>query len=96
MNGVLDADEAVAGDCIADVDADTNLILVEELNRRGRARFRQTHFFTAKINGALSENHQFQISGFGNRAPSTATSTAWPATRRPRCTRPATAPTTSR
>lgn len=66
MNGVLDADEAVAGDCIADVDADTNLILVEELNRRGRARFRQTHFFTAKINGALSENHQFQISGFGN------------------------------
>lgn len=74
-NGVLDADEAIAGDCVPDriKDADgnnTDFFDQEEVAgaRTSRGRFRQTHFFTGKINGALSENHQFQISGFGNPA----------------------------
>ena len=72
-NGVLDADEAVAGDCVADFtkdenNRDTSFLAQEEVTgaRTSRARFRSTQFFTAKINGAISENHQFQISGFGN------------------------------
>ncbi|MBK9034034.1 MAG: TonB-dependent receptor [Myxococcales bacterium] len=67
MNGVLDANEAIAGDCIADMTPENkDFFAQEEISRSARARFRQTHFFTAKINGAVSENHQFQISGFGN------------------------------
>ncbi len=61
-NRQIDVDQ----DGVPDVDEDTGLLQVEEVNRNDRARFLQTHFFTAKINGAVSENHQFQISGFGN------------------------------
>lgn len=75
MNGVLDADEAIATDCLPDnvLDEDgnsTGFFAQEEVpgTRVSRGRFRQTHFFTGKINGALSENHRFQISGFGNPA----------------------------
>ena len=75
MNGVLDADEAIAGDCVPDRvkdedGNDTAFFDQEEVDgaRVSRGRFRQTHFFTGKINGALSDNHQFQISGFGNPA----------------------------
>ena len=67
-NGVLDQDEAVAGDCVPDTVEGSVFLAQEEVARRSRSRMRQTHFFTGKINGAVSENHQFQISGFGNPA----------------------------
>jgi hypothetical protein len=38
----------------------------EELGRTPMSTSQQTHFFTGKINGAINQNHQFQISGFGN------------------------------
>lgn len=66
MNDIADPDEQVRGDCIPDRTEETGLLVQEEVARLSRARFRQTHFFTGKINGAVSENHQFQVSGFGN------------------------------
>jgi Carboxypeptidase regulatory-like domain/TonB dependent receptor len=66
MNDILDADEAISGDCIADRNPKTGLSVLEEVSRQSRRRFRNTQFYTAKINGAISDNHQFQISGFGN------------------------------
>ncbi len=38
----------------------------DEVGRSPMSTTSKTHFFTAKINGAISQNHQFQISGFGN------------------------------
>ena len=49
-----------------DVDDATGFLVAEEVARNSLSRTLQTHFFTAKINAALSQNHQFQISGFGN------------------------------
>ncbi len=58
----VDAD----GDGVPDVDPDTGFQVFEELGRSPMSTANQTHFFTAKVNGAISQNHQFQISGFGN------------------------------
>ncbi len=53
-------------DGVPDVDADTGFEIFEELGRSPLSTSTRTHFFTAKVNGALSANHQFQVSGFGN------------------------------
>lgn len=54
------------GDGSADIDPATDLIITEEVARHPYSRNLTTAFFTAKINGAVSENHQFQVSAFGN------------------------------
>jgi hypothetical protein len=53
------------GDGEVDIN-DNGFEVFEELGRTPMSTSQQTHFFTAKINGAISQNHQFQISGFGN------------------------------
>jgi hypothetical protein len=54
------------GDGRADRDEDSGFEIFNELGRSPMSTSSQTHFFTAKINGAVSQNHQYQISGFGN------------------------------
>ncbi len=67
-NGRLDAGETMkTTDCRGDTNANGFTVL-EELGRNDLSRSRQTRYFTAKINGALSPDHQFQISAFGNPA----------------------------
>lgn len=53
-------------DGIPDVDPDTGFTIRQPLSTRDIPRDFQTYYFTAKINGAISQNHQFQISAFGN------------------------------
>lgn len=53
-------------DGVPDVDPETGFEIFNELGRSPMSTSNQTHFFTGKINGALSQDHQFQISGFGN------------------------------
>jgi outer membrane receptor protein involved in Fe transport len=53
-------------DGIPDVDPNTGFTVREEVNSTERANSLTTYFFTAKINGAVSANHQFQVSAFGN------------------------------
>jgi len=49
-----------------DIDPETDLLVTREVGRNPYSRTLKTAFFTAKVNGAVSENHQFQISAFGN------------------------------
>jgi outer membrane receptor protein involved in Fe transport len=58
----VDADN----DGIPDENPATGFTLREELARSNIPRELQTYFFTAKINGAIDQNNQFQISAFGN------------------------------
>ena len=51
---------------IADVDPDTGFAMREPLSQREISTALTTYFYTAKINGAVSPNHQFQVSAFGN------------------------------
>jgi outer membrane receptor protein involved in Fe transport len=53
-------------DGVPDVDPDTGFTVRDELSARDIPRDRQTYYFTAKINGAIDQNNQFQISAFGN------------------------------
>jgi hypothetical protein len=53
-------------DGVADVDPATGFTVRDELSSRDIPRTSQTYFFTAKINGAVNQNNQFQISMFGN------------------------------
>ena len=65
-NGRLDAGETMKNtDCRGDLD-EGGFITREEIYRNELSRNRQTRFFTAKINGAISADHQFQVSAFGN------------------------------
>ena len=65
-NGRLDAGETMKStDCRQDTDAN-GFGVTEELGRNAMSRSRQTRYFTAKINGALTQDHQFQVSAFGN------------------------------
>lgn len=57
----VDAD----GDGIPDLD-DNGFTRREEVSRSQAGRDFKTYFFTAKINGAIDQNNQFQISAFGN------------------------------
>jgi len=53
-------------DGLSDVDPVTGFTRREEVTRRDLVANSATYFFTAKLTGAISSNHQWQISGFGN------------------------------
>ncbi|HVK89289.1 MAG TPA: TonB-dependent receptor [Kofleriaceae bacterium] len=53
-------------DGVPDVNPDTGFIETRELSRSELGSSAQTYFFTAKVNGAVNQNHQFQVSAFGN------------------------------
>ncbi len=53
-------------DGIADIDPATGFTLVDEIERRGIGSTLTTMFYTAKINAAISEDHQAQVSVWGN------------------------------
>jgi outer membrane receptor protein involved in Fe transport len=57
---------AMGGDGIPDQDGDTGFTSREEVSRRDFTTNSTTYFFTAKLTGAISSNHQWQITGFGN------------------------------
>lgn len=59
------------GDGVPDVDPTTGLTQHEEVSRSTTDGNAKTYYFTAKINGAVDQNNQFQISAFGN--PTTGT-----------------------
>jgi Carboxypeptidase regulatory-like domain/TonB dependent receptor len=70
-NGRLDAGETMKPtDCRGDfkvVDGRrTAFTDTEEIGSSSLSRSRQTRFFTAKVNGAISPDHQFQVSAFGS------------------------------
>jgi hypothetical protein len=54
------------GDGAPDVDDETGLTLTDTLSSRDYKLPSRTLYFTAKINGAVTQDHQFQISAFGN------------------------------
>jgi outer membrane receptor protein involved in Fe transport len=49
-----------------DVDDETGLTLADEVTSRDLSRTTTRYYYTAKINGAINQNNQFQISAFGN------------------------------
>jgi hypothetical protein len=53
-------------DGIPDIDPDTGFTIHDEVASRDIPRENKTYYFTAKINGAIDQNNQFQISAFGN------------------------------
>ena len=53
-------------DGVADVDPATGLVKHEEVSRSQTDGSTKTYYFTGKINGAIDQNNQFQISVFGN------------------------------
>lgn len=54
------------GDGLPDVDPDTGFTERREIARSQLPQDAQTYFFTGKINGAVNQNNQFQISVFGS------------------------------
>jgi outer membrane receptor protein involved in Fe transport len=54
------------GDGKEDIDPSTGLTAREQLATRGIPEEFKTYYFTAKLTGAISSNHQWQITGFGN------------------------------
>jgi len=89
-DGVIDPQNGVA-----DVD-ENGFTKKEEVAENDLSRNRQTRYYTAKINGAISPDHQFQISAFGNPASSRATSSWSTAIASPSSTSGRPAPTTPR
>ena len=62
----VDGTDGQAMDGIPDIDETTGITKHELVSRSEiPASFRQ-YYFTAKISGAIDQNHQFQVSGFGN------------------------------
>ncbi len=53
-------------DGIPDIDPETGLTRTEEVAASTYGVSTQRYFYTAKINGAINQNNQFQISAFGN------------------------------
>ena len=53
-------------DGIADVDPTSGFEVRDEVSRLTESQTLSTYFFTAKINGAVDQNHQFQVAAFGN------------------------------
>jgi outer membrane receptor protein involved in Fe transport len=62
VNTNLDMDD----DGIADRDPATGFTRREEIARRDIPSSFSTYFFTSKLTGAVSANHQWQITGWGN------------------------------
>ncbi|HET7501083.1 MAG TPA: TonB-dependent receptor [Kofleriaceae bacterium] len=54
------------GDGVPDVDPNTGITLHERVASRDIPEALTTYFFTAKINGEIDQNNQFQLSLFGN------------------------------
>jgi outer membrane receptor protein involved in Fe transport len=54
------------GDGFEDVDPATGFTRREQVATRDLPSNYKTYYFTAKLTGALSSNHQWQITGFGN------------------------------
>jgi len=53
-------------DGVPDINPDTGFTVHEEVASRDITTSLNTYFFTGKINGALNQNNQFQLSAFGN------------------------------
>ena len=53
-------------DGIPDIDPDTGFTIHKEVGAQDLVDKPAQYFFTAKINGAVNQNNQFQISAFGN------------------------------
>ncbi|MBS1124922.1 MAG: TonB-dependent receptor plug, partial [Deltaproteobacteria bacterium] len=62
----VDGTDGKAADGVPDVDPDTGIAKHELVSSSDIPRDFQTYFFTGKINGAVNQNNQFQISTFGN------------------------------
>jgi hypothetical protein len=62
VNSLVDANQ----DGVPDVDPETGFTEREKVTSRDLDQQLTTYFFTAKINGAINQNNQFQISAFGN------------------------------
>ncbi len=62
-------------DGIPDVDPNTGFTEVEPVTSRDLTQNLTTYFFTAKVNGAIDQNNQFQVSAFGNPRSGDAVST---------------------
>jgi outer membrane receptor protein involved in Fe transport len=60
------------GDGIPDIDPNTGFTRREKVATRDLASDLKTYFFTAKLTGAISSNHQWQITAFGNPSRSNA------------------------
>lgn len=58
--------EVMGGDGRVDIDPVTGFTTRERVSSRDLGSDFKTYFFTAKLTGAISSNHQWQISGFGN------------------------------
>jgi outer membrane receptor protein involved in Fe transport len=54
------------GDGLPDIDPSTGFTRREQVASRDLTSDLQTYFFTAKLTGAFSANHQWQLTGFGN------------------------------
>jgi hypothetical protein len=62
----VDGTDGLGMDGIPDVDPNTGFTIRERVASSDLVQNLTTYFFTAKINGAIDQNHQFQISAFGN------------------------------
>ena len=69
INRFLDED----GDGFADTDPNTGFTITDELARSEFGESFNTLFYTAKVNGAITPDHQWQVSAWGN--PSTSEQT---------------------
>ncbi|MBA3396703.1 MAG: TonB-dependent receptor [Deltaproteobacteria bacterium] len=56
----------VDADGVPDIDPDTGFTRHEPVSSTDLTTSLRTYFFTAKINGAINQNNQFQVSAFGN------------------------------
>ncbi|MBL0212681.1 MAG: TonB-dependent receptor [Myxococcales bacterium] len=54
------------GDGVPDVDPNTGFTVHKEIASSDIPQDFKTYFFTAKVNGAVNQNNQFQVSFFGN------------------------------
>jgi outer membrane receptor protein involved in Fe transport len=54
------------GDGVADIDPKTGFTIRELVSQRDISTNSRTYYFTAKLTGAISQNHQWQITAFGN------------------------------
>src|SRR6185312_267687 len=62
------------GDGVADTDKNGDIIK-NNITSQNIATQLKTYFFTAKINGAIDQNNQFQVSAFGNPTNGTSPTT---------------------
>jgi outer membrane receptor protein involved in Fe transport len=68
---VTDAN-GLPGDGVADIDPATGFTVREFVTSRDIAQDFKTYYFTAKLTGAISADHQWQVTAFGNPENDTA------------------------